>query len=50
MCDLITCFFILSTDEKNMETKSGQEKFLWSNAIIDYMVDIVCSDEKWNKN
>ena len=28
-----------------METKSGQEKFIWSNAMIDNMIDIICSDE-----
>ena len=27
--DLSTCYFILGTDGKDMETKSGQEKFLW---------------------
>ena len=27
-----------------METKSSQEKFLWSNVMID-MIDIICSDE-----
>ena len=45
MCDLSTCYFILSTDGEDMETKSGQEKFLWSNAMIDDMIDIICSDE-----
>ena len=45
MCDLSTCYFILGTDGKDMETKSDQEKFLWSNAMIDDMIDIICSDE-----
>ena len=28
-----------------METKPGQEKIIWSNAMIDDMIDIMCSDE-----
>ena len=28
-----------------METNSGQEKQIWSNAMIDDMIDIVCSNE-----
>ena len=47
MCDLSTCYFILDTDEKDMETKCDQEKSLWSNAMIDHMADIICSDEIW---
>ena len=45
MCDLSNCYLILGTDGKDMETKSGQEKFNWSNAMIDDMIDIICSDE-----
>ena len=45
MCDLSTCYFILDTNGKDMEIKSDQEKFLWSNAMIDDMADIICSDE-----
>ena len=45
MCSLLTCYFILSTDGKDMETNSGQEKQIWSNAMIDDMIDIVCSNE-----
>ena len=45
MCDLSTSYFILGTDGKHMETKSGQEKFIRSNAMIDDMIDIICSDE-----
>ena len=29
MCDLLTCIFIAVIETKDMETKSGQEKFLW---------------------
>ena len=43
--NLSTCYFILGTDGKDMETKSGQEKILWSNAMIDDMIHIMCSDE-----
>ena len=32
-----------------METKSGQEKFLWSNAMTDDMIDIICSDKIMKK-
>ena len=49
MCNLLTCYFILGTDGKDMETKSGQEKCLYSNAIIDDMIDIICSDEIMRK-
>ena len=35
---------------KDMETKSGQEKSLWSNAMIDDMIDIICSDKIMKKN
>ena len=49
MCDLLTCYFILGTDGKDMEIKCGQEKFIWSNAMIDDMGDIVCSDEIMKK-
>ena len=45
MCDLMTCYFILGADGKNLEIKSGQEKFLWSNAVTDDMIGIICSDE-----
>ena len=45
MCDLLTCYFILGTDGKDMETKFGQEKFIWSNAMNNDMIDIICSDE-----
>ena len=45
LCDLLTCYFILGTDGKDMETKFGQEKFIWSNAMINDMIDIICSDE-----
>ena len=34
---------------KDMETKSGQEKFLWSNAMTDDMIDIICSDKIMKK-
>ena len=44
MCDLLTCYVILGTDGKDMKTKFGQEKFIWSNAMIN-MIDIICSDE-----
>ena len=43
--DLLTCHFILGTDGKDMETKSGQEKFLWSNTMVDDMIDRTCSAE-----
>ena len=45
MCDLMTCYFILGADGKNLEIKSGHEKFLWSNAVTDDMIGIICSDE-----
>ena len=45
MGNLSTCYFILGTDGKDMETKSGQKKFLRSNAMNDDMIDIICFDE-----
>ena len=45
MCDLSTCSFVLGTDRKDVESKSDQEKFLCSNAMIDDMIDIICSDK-----
>ena len=30
-------------------SKSGQEKFIWSNAIIDDIIDIICFDETMKK-
>ena len=45
MCNLSTCYFIIGADGKDMEIKSGQEKFLWSNAMIDDMIGIICSHE-----
>ena len=50
MCDLLTSYFTLETDGKYMETKSGQEKFIWSNVMIDDMIDIICSDNIMEKN
>ena len=50
MCDLLTSYFTLETDGKYMETKSGQEKFLWSNVMTDDMIDIICSDKIMEKN
>ena len=32
-----------------METNSGQEKFIWLNAMIDDMIDIICPDEIMKK-
>ena len=45
MYDSLTWYFILITDRKDMETNSGQEKFIWLNAVIDDMIDIICSDK-----
>ena len=43
MCDLLICYFILGTYRKDIEAKSDQEKFIWSKAMIDDMIDITCS-------
>lgn len=45
MYNLLTCYFTLGTDGKYMETKSSEEKFIWSNVMIDDMIDVIFSDE-----
>ena len=44
MWNVVVLLFFVSTDGKYTETKSSQEKFLWSNVMIDQMIDIICSD------
>ena len=50
MWNVVDLLFFVSTDGKYTETKSSQEKFLWSNAMIDQMIDIICSDHFRKKN
>ena len=50
MWNVVVVLFFVSTDGKYTETKSSQEKFLWSNVMIDQMIDIICSDHLRTKN
>ena len=50
MYDSLTWYFILITDRKDMETNFDQEKFILLNAVIDDMIDIICSDKTMKRN
>lgn len=46
---LLPWYFILDTGGKDMETRSGQEKFPWSKSVIDDMIDAACSHKFMKK-
>ena len=50
MRNVLVLLFFVSTDGKYVETKSSHEKSLWSNVMIDQLIDINCSDHLWKKN
>lgn len=40
----------LGTDGKDKETRSSQEKPIWSNEMTHDVIDIICSDDFMKKN